>query len=711
MAKNIVVLSDGTGNRAGKAEGTNVWRLYEAVDLRHTTVPQIVFYDDGVGSGDSTYSKVLGGAFGFGLKRNVIELYEALSHCFNEGDRIYMFGFSRGAYTIRVLVGLIHCCGLVPDAKGKTAEQLRGLAKANYRKFRSRFARLQNLSELTGRKRQVQPCRAVAGPDGTASLPNIAFLGLWDTVDAYGFPADELADFWNEVVYPYRFVDRDLSPLVAKARHALSLDDERKTFHPVLWNEAAGNDDRIQQVWFAGVHANVGGGYPDDSLSLVSLEWMMAEAELAGLKFIDSVYSQVEEQANIHGKLYDSRSGFGLYYRYAPRSVAAFCDDPENKVAARPRIHASALARARTGCTGYAPLGIPEDYDIVGTTARINQVAQHPAVSPGNNAGKARADALQVAWDFVFWRRRLYFLFLAVSLVLLLTPSLVDWERKGACTSTLCDFLTPLFAALGALVPDLVESWLEALRQNPGVLGLFALLFGVLYTWRNRLHAATNKAALEAWSSAPPSDRPGLTRRLRVLAVSPGTRKLVRRVWAAVGIVLAATILALGVVLADRLFFMARESSGTLCPVERTESFTTRNACYGTGHSVKTGTRYRIEVAVPERWQDGSIAAGPEGFTNPEDAKSFWMRVFLPFRRSWTEPWFKLMGRVGASGTSTFPIGMGMEFVADRDGELFLFVNDAVFGLWPGWDIAYRWESGKNTGSASITLTELGPAR
>ena len=123
----------------------------------------------------------------------------------------------------------------------------------------------------------------------TNCFPDIRFVGVWDTVDAYGMPVDELKLAIDEWVWPMSFADRDPSKKLLTIRHALSLDDERPTFRPVLWNEVVKDhpDDRdarilssetIRQVWFAGVHANVGGGYPDDGLAFTTLNWMMDEA-------------------------------------------------------------------------------------------------------------------------------------------------------------------------------------------------------------------------------------------------------------------------------------------------------------------------------------------------------------------------------------------------------------------------------------------------
>ena len=134
MAKNIILLSDGTGNSSASLWRTNVWRVFESLDL--TDSSQVAIYDDGVGSSSFKPLAILGGAFGWGLKRNVLHLYRFLCRNYQPGDQIYAFGFSRGAFTIRVLMGLVINQGLVPY----TSEiELQDLVRAAYRKYRERY--------------------------------------------------------------------------------------------------------------------------------------------------------------------------------------------------------------------------------------------------------------------------------------------------------------------------------------------------------------------------------------------------------------------------------------------------------------------------------------------------------------------------------------------------------------------------------------------
>jgi uncharacterized protein (DUF2235 family) len=250
MGKNIVLLSDGTGNSAAKLHKTNVWRVYRALDL--STDDQLAEYDDGVGTSSLRPLALIGGAFGVGLARNVRHLYAFLSRNYRGADeKVFAFGFSRGAYTIRILIGLVRNQGLV-DPELPEQPFRREILKRWDAFRRERFRRLRGMPD------EQTPLNAVKT---RGQVPQLDFVGLWDTVGAYGLPIDELQHAIDLYIYPFSFSDRHLSSIVKCAYHALSLDDERRTFHPILWDESEpGDRARIQQVWFPGVHSNVGGG-------------------------------------------------------------------------------------------------------------------------------------------------------------------------------------------------------------------------------------------------------------------------------------------------------------------------------------------------------------------------------------------------------------------------------------------------------------------
>jgi uncharacterized protein (DUF2235 family) len=322
--RKIVLFSDGTGNSSGKANKTNVWRMFQA--LNRTNAGQLAKYDDGVGTSSIKYLAAIGGAFGWGLKRNAIDLYKFVCRNYEPGAEIYGFGFSRGSFTMRVVVSLIDNQGLV---RFRSEAELHHAAHAAYRRYRAE--RFPSANPIVTALRLLRdfgepPPKRIVERD---KLP-IRFLGLWDTVEAYGMPIAELKRGIDLYIWPLVFGDKSLSRHVERACHALSLDDERTTFHPLLWDEeeeaqliaqSKVKPGRLTQVWFAGVHSNVGGGYPDDQLSLVSLEWMMQEAMYHGLDLDKNAVMQVSAAKSPYARLYDSRAGTGVFYRYEPRSV------------------------------------------------------------------------------------------------------------------------------------------------------------------------------------------------------------------------------------------------------------------------------------------------------------------------------------------------------------------------------------------------------
>jgi uncharacterized protein (DUF2235 family) len=366
MAKNIILCSDGTGNSAIKGRGTNVFKLFEAVDLHgHRADPtldaQLAFYDDGVGTQGNVLLKAAGGAAGLGLKRNVKSLYRQLSRVYDEGDRIFLFGFSRGAFTVRTLAGMIGACGVLKGEDFKTARSLHQAVEDAYDAYRAKYDSL--LTCAVGRVLRW-PDRQTAVDALQRTYPchtdvRIAFLGVWDTVDAVGLPF-ALAGFVNRVLYQFKFPTQELGKAVDRAYHALSMDDGRRSFEPVLWR---GPDARIEQVWFSGVHSNVGGGYPKQGMSLIALDWMLSHAAEHGLRLQKADCELFRGHASVDDALYNPRAGLGVFYRWAPRDVREYC--AKNGIA--PRIHLTVAERIAHGTEDYAPGNIPPDATIVVT--------------------------------------------------------------------------------------------------------------------------------------------------------------------------------------------------------------------------------------------------------------------------------------------------------------------------------------------------------
>jgi hypothetical protein len=379
MAKNIIVCSDGTGNSAIKGRGTNVFKIFESIDLNRQRfdpklAPQIAIYDDGVGTDDFKPLKLLGGATGWGLSRNVKQLYKELCRVYDPGDRIFLFGFSRGAFTVRTLAGLICACGIIDTRapEQSSASALEQTVREAYRAYRKRYRTA--LMELFLGKPDRDPTAEFRKKCCHGTNTPIAFIGVWDTVDAVGLPF-HISDVINATVYRFKFPDRKLSDKVERAYHALAIDDERHSFHPLLWDETerrAHTEQVLEQVWFAGAHSNVGGGYPKQGMSLVALDWMMQKASDAGLRFVPGDRGFYADHANIDDKLYDPRAGLATFYRWKPRDVSAVCQ--ENNVP--PALHLSVLERIAHGTDDYAPGNLPPDAKVVIT----------PTGHPGSDA-------------------------------------------------------------------------------------------------------------------------------------------------------------------------------------------------------------------------------------------------------------------------------------------------------------------------------------
>jgi uncharacterized protein (DUF2235 family) len=240
--KSIVLFSDGTGNSSANLFKTNAWRMYEAVDLGSPASgkrPQISYYDDGVGTSSFKPLAALGGAFGWGLKRNVLDIYRFACRNYRDGDDIYAFGFSRGAFTARLVVALIASEGLV---QSNDEADLQRKTVAAYRDFRRHFLprRLTWPTKLARRLRRG----VLAGIDrlldrtpydsSENARPDIRFIGAWDTVAAYGGPITEITRAVDNWFFPLSMPDYHLHERVRCARHALAMDDERDAFQPLL---------------------------------------------------------------------------------------------------------------------------------------------------------------------------------------------------------------------------------------------------------------------------------------------------------------------------------------------------------------------------------------------------------------------------------------------------------------------------------------------
>jgi uncharacterized protein (DUF2235 family) len=267
MSKRIAYCADGTWDTS--TSHTNVYKLYKALIVGADQMP---FYDDGVGASGNPILKLVGGAFGTGLWQKIKDGYTKISQVYEAGDSLFIFGFSRGAYTARSLAGMIAACGL------PTQDFTDAIVNTAFDAYRDKLNRASLLSKLAD-------CKLVN--------PGITMVGVWDTVGSLGIPAaigaiDPIA---------YGFLDTTLHPSIQNAIQALAMDEKRAQFPATLWKGPAAAGQTLEQVWFTGAHSDVGGGEPDDlagttALSDITLGWMMSKASALGLAFDPAVLAQ-----------------------------------------------------------------------------------------------------------------------------------------------------------------------------------------------------------------------------------------------------------------------------------------------------------------------------------------------------------------------------------------------------------------------------------
>jgi uncharacterized protein (DUF2235 family) len=294
--KRIVICCDGTWNRPdqvdlGKVRPSNVAKMALAVARQDGAgVDQRVYYQPGVGTG--RWNRIRGGAFGWGLSRNIRDAYLYLVENYAPGDELFFLGFSRGAYTARSLAGLIRNCGLL---------------------HREYAGRLGDAYALYRRRDDDSNPRAIEAQlfrKSYAAEIRIKFIGVWDTVGAYGIPAGPLG--WLNGAIHLRFHDVKLSSYVENAFQALAIDERRRPFKPAIWErQEHATTQRLEQAWFPGVHTNVGGGYADSGLSDIAFLWMKERAGSCGLAF-DEDYVRNMFRPDPLGEL---RNSMTLLYR------------------------------------------------------------------------------------------------------------------------------------------------------------------------------------------------------------------------------------------------------------------------------------------------------------------------------------------------------------------------------------------------------------
>jgi hypothetical protein len=460
--------------------------------------------------------------------------------------------------------------------------------------------------------------------------------------------------------------------------------------------------ERISQVWFVGVHSDIGGGYAQDGLAYKTLQWMMERARIYGLKYVKLQQDFLETFVSPYDKLNDSRHGIGGYYRYRPRKLSVIYSeppyklsfredfrhimnifkgrkDPEHEVKAElaspkfhvarpaPKIHQSVLDRIDKGTDGYSPIVLPEEYNVVEHSG---------AVTPNTNTEVhrvSRAIRQEKVWDWVWARRITYFLTVFASLYLAALP-LIDKWRPGRGPASPAEIIIPVIDVIAAFLPNFVKPWLDAFRNSPGRFLFGILLVAILMYAGGWMQGKIRDLMRTIWKEPSPlTHRPeGIVYKLRSAGPYLAFFYLLKH-WILPAIFAALIFVILlyaGFCALSRVSFMLFDATGRICtsvspPVAVTgksepRSFETKALCTPTGLAVRKGATYEVVLTIAEPWEDGykfnetdprkakGIETGPEGFGY--DKMTAKMYLGLPLRRQIASNWFATILRADNKG-------------------------------------------------------------
>lgn len=354
MSKRLVLCCDGTWNTPDQLSPTNVTKIALAItpEDRNGREQRSCYH---LGVGTNRWERIRGGTFGFGLSHDVRDAYRFLVQNFEPGDELFFFGFSRGAFTARSTAGFVRNCGILRKEFADRVDE----AYALYR----------NRSSTTHPK----SVEATLFRHSYSHETRIRFIGVFDTVGALGVPLDGMR-LVNLLNRRWQFHDTDLSSTVDAAFQALAIDEKRGPFRPALWKRSTDSPNadgqQLEQVWFTGVHSDVGGGYPQHELSDISLLWMVDRAASSGLAFQDDAFNHrpdgaaapseedetLRARTYVHpdplGQLHESRKGL---FRAVPPFVRRLgvTDKPDEAVA-------SSAVERHEQVQAYAPSGLVE---------------------------------------------------------------------------------------------------------------------------------------------------------------------------------------------------------------------------------------------------------------------------------------------------------------------------------------------------------------
>jgi uncharacterized protein (DUF2235 family) len=732
--RKFVLFADGTGNAFSKQE-SNVWRLYEALD--RTQPDQVTYYIKGVGTAGWAPLAALDGATGIGVPANVRRLYRFLCWNWEPDDEIYVFGFSRGSFTARTLAAMISSQGLMPakidDIPVSHSEMERNTMDA-WRAYRehsvgywslptiwiARWIRnfllyiWHGIADLYHKMRPDPSYHSLRTARRDRRYAEIDFLGLFDTVEAFGVPVEELRTAIDWAIWPISFRNGVLPPIVKRACHALALDDERTTFHPLRFQHQLG-DPRITEVWFTGVHSDVGGGYPDGTLSFVPLVWMASHVE-DRLRFQPGQIDHFRAYQSAIGPRHDSRSGAAVMYRYGPRHIG----ESREVDGGPPIVDFAVVERMLHGCDDYAPVTLPASANVLLPDGRIlaltNESSFHEmkaAYSQSRQAqGKETAAVAANAFtqmvppnpniaaevlDTVWWRRFWYFFLLASIAFLAAWPwvsETIIGASKGTANAISVSGISALTIIrafdygvgavtgppahlLQSFLPSYVEPYVKIAVYYPFATLLVAAVVAIAWKMNSFLRDRIQERARLAWNTprrmvTEIGDPTPLLRVGRFMRLHAGP---VRFAFADIflPLIFLAVIFGAAALTAGRSYFAWRDGTagftwrfGPPAFCKATEHpaivgetalpgkspFETSNPCWASGLWVEKDRKYHISIAIKDPWFDRTIMTGVNGF----QLSTRKQLAAVPLRRWIGAAWFQPVARIGANADAELPL-------------------------------------------------------
>jgi hypothetical protein len=427
-----------------------------------------------------------------------------------------------------------------------------------------------------------------------------------------------------------------------------------------------------------------------------------------GLRFDPEQLCEIEQRAQPLGKMHDSRRGLGVYYRYNPRNVWKLCHDVDNRVEIdEPKIHHAVFKRIANSTAGYTPAGLPTSYRLVDAHGRISEL--NPPTYETASDRERRAELLARAQDHVFWRRVLYYGFLAVTLALLAMPYYRPPIPGAVPESSIEAALAKTLGLAPAVLPGFLSSWAgywtASWAQSPYLFLILAVVYGFLH-WHSRAIDGNIRRLSEAgwWHvKRPPGPKPDLSRvgpfeRIARTLRGSGRLQRLRRVSIRWGVPIVAALFGLYVLgttayratihremVADGVCatWLRAHANGVpswhnVSPAGESIALDTRTPCLATGLILQEGQRYRIEVDA-KGWQDGETDADPDGLSGFRTLAQPALLGGIPARRHLALPWFTLIAQVRPDSDDVYPFTRtDFTWEAPRAGGLYLYVNDAI---------------------------------